>query len=65
VLVEITRPLESSQWNKRFSLLTHRYLKEYGIRREEEIIEKAWKTMELFCIDDSARNSLQVRMDIA
>ncbi len=58
---KITRPLEDSQWNNRLSLLTHRYLREYGIAREDEIIEKAWKTLELFCVGEEAKKSLQVR----
>lgn len=53
--------MEDSQWNKRLSLLTHRCLREYGIARETEIIEKAWKTLELFCVGYEARESLQVR----
>lgn len=34
---------------------------EYGITREKEIIEKAWKTLELFCVSEEARKSLLVR----
>ena len=57
--------MEDSQWNKRLSLLTHRYLREFGIAREKEIIEKAWRTLELFCVEDEARKSLQVRRSSA
>jgi hypothetical protein len=53
--------MEDSQWNKRLSLLNHRYMREYGIAREDEIIEKAWRTLELFCVGKEARKSLQVR----
>jgi hypothetical protein len=43
------------------SLLTHRYLIEYGIDREEEIVEKAFRTLELFCVGNEAKESLEVR----
>lgn len=64
VSVKITRQLDNSQWNKRLSLLTHRYLREFGIAREDEIIEKAWRTLELFCVGEEATKSLQVRMEV-
>jgi hypothetical protein len=57
---QITEPLEPSQWNKRMSLLTHRYLREYGIDREEEIVDKAFRTLALFCVGDEAMQSLEV-----
>jgi hypothetical protein len=60
-LKQITGPLDASQWNKRMSLLTHRYLIEYGIDREEEIVEKAFRTLELFCVGKAAKHSLEVR----
>lgn len=59
--VKITRPLEDSEWNKRLSLLAHRHLREFGLTREDDIIEKAWKTLELFCVGEEAEESLQVR----
>jgi hypothetical protein len=43
------------------SLLTHRYLIEYGIDREEEVVEKAFRTLELFCVGNVAKYSLEVR----
>jgi hypothetical protein len=54
-------PLDASQWNKRMSLLTHRYLIEYGLDREDEIVEKAFRTLELFCVGTEAKQSLEVR----
>lgn len=62
--LKIATQLDDSQWNKRLSLLTHRYLREYGIAREDEIIEKAWETLELFCVEGEARKSLLVRKHI-
>lgn len=59
--MKVTRRLEDSQWNKRLSLLAHRYLREFGLTREDDIIEKAWKTLELFCVGEEAEESLQVR----
>jgi hypothetical protein len=38
--------------------LTHRYLKEYGIDRET--VDKAFCTLELCCIGDEAKQSLEV-----
>ena len=43
------------------SLLTHRYLREYGVDREEEIVDKAFRTLGLFCVGDEAKQSLEVR----
>ncbi len=42
------------------SLLTHRYLREYGIDREDEIVEKAFRTLEVFCVGEEAKASLEV-----
>jgi len=42
------------------SMLTHRYLRGYDIDREDEIIDKAYCTLELFCIGDEAKQSLEV-----
>lgn len=42
------------------SLLTHRYLREYGIDRSEEIVEKTFCTLGLFCVCDETKQSLQV-----
>ncbi|KAF7513859.1 hypothetical protein GJ744_006473 [Endocarpon pusillum] len=61
LLLPVTRRLEDSQWNKRLSLLAHRYLREFGLTREDDIIAKAWKTLELFCVGEEAEESLQVR----
>lgn len=33
--------------------------------RENEIIEKAWKTLEMFCVGEEAGRSLKVRRTIA
>jgi hypothetical protein len=63
VLLKITWKLDDSQWNNRLSLLTHRFLREYGIEREDEIVDKAWKTLELFCVGEEAIKSLQVRIE--
>lgn len=52
--------LDASQWNKRMSMLTHRYLRGYGIDREDEIIDKAFCTLELFCVGDEAKQNLEV-----
>ena len=43
------------------ALLTHRYLREHSIDREEEIVEKAFRTLGLFCVGDEAKQSLEVR----
>lgn len=43
------------------SLLTHRYLREYGADREEEIVDKAFRTLGLFCVGEEAKRSLEVR----
>lgn len=61
LLKQITEPLDASQWNKRMSLLTHRYLIEYGLDREDDIVEKAFRTLELFCVGMEAKQSLEVR----
>jgi hypothetical protein len=50
--------LNASQWNKGMSMLTHRYLRGYGIDREDEIIDKAFCTLELFCVGGEAKQSL-------
>ena len=60
LLRQITTALQTAQWNQRMSLLTHRYLREYGIDREDEIVEKAFRTLELFCVGEEAKMSLEV-----
>jgi hypothetical protein len=37
---------------KRMSMLTRRYLREYGIDREDGIVDKASCTLELLCVGD-------------
>ena len=60
LLQQITMSLDASQWNKRMSMLTHRYLRGYGIDREDEIIDRAFCTLELFCVGDEAKQSRDV-----
>lgn len=55
---KITRDLEDRQWSKRRSLLTHRYLRELGIARKEQIVENAWNTLEMFCVGVAAKKKL-------
>jgi hypothetical protein len=63
LFLQITRALPDNQWDKRLSMLAHRYVREYGIAREEQAIEKAWQTLALFCVGEEAEASLQVRAD--
>jgi len=42
-------------------MLTHRYLGGYGIDREDEIIGKAFCTLELFCVGDEAKQSFEAK----
>jgi hypothetical protein len=52
--------LDASQWNKRMSILIHWSLREYGTDREEEIVDMAFRTLELLCVGDEAKQSLEV-----
>ena len=52
--------LDAPQWNKWMSILIHWSLREYGIDREEEIVDMAFRTLELFCVSDEAKQSLEV-----
>ena len=42
------------------SLLTYRYLRESGIGKEE-VVEEAFRALELCCVGDVAKQSLEVR----
>ena len=43
-------------------MLTHRYLGGYGIDRKDEIIDKAFCTLELFYVGNEAKQSLEATL---
>jgi len=61
-LVQITHALDDLEWNNRLSLLTYRYYRENSFLSDPDIVEKAFKTLELFCVSDVARDSLLVSL---
>lgn len=59
-MFQITVALSDADWHSRLSLLTHRYQREDTFLSDPDIVEKSFRTLELFCVGSEAKESLLV-----